>query len=128
MDFLTPGQANKLAKHITNSVTNMVTNKSTAFDQKVAANDQYLLEVQQRYAQVNTALAKFGINAGTDAEQSKTDVLEAAKKLVMTRYAGHGYFFELASWAENAHKLHSQSIEKAKGLCPTKLDPQNTGK
>ena len=62
MDFLTPGQANKLAKHITNSVTNMVTNKSTTFDQKVEANDQYLLDVQQRYAQVNTALTKLSID------------------------------------------------------------------
>ena len=74
-------------------------------------------EVQQKYSQVNVALVKISIDVGTDAEQAKTNVLEAAKKLVMMQYAGHSYFFKGAGWAKTAYKLRSQNIEKVKSLC-----------
>ena len=89
MDQLTQEQAEKLAAHIRESVAKEVA-------AKVATNSQRLHDMSQQYAQVGSTLSQMGVNINAAEAQAKADMMDAAKKLVMNRYAGHGYFFPTA--------------------------------
>ena len=126
MEVLTREQANKVATHISDSVAKEIAVRVAAFDKQDGENSQHLINMGQQFAQVNSVLTKMGINVGANEAQAKANVMDAAKKLVMTCYAGHGYFFSLAGWTKDQHKVRNVMIEKAKELCPVRLDPQNT--
>ena len=93
MDTLTQEQADKLAAHICESVANEVAAKVASFDQQMTTNSQRLHDMGQQYAQVGSALSQMGVSVNADEAQAKANMMDAANKLVMNRYAGHGYFF-----------------------------------
>ena len=126
MDTLTQEQAEKLAAHIRESVAKEVAAEVASFNQQMTTNSQRLHDMSQQYAQVGSALSQMGVSVNADEAQAKADMMDVANKLVMNRYAGHGYFFPTADWAKDQHKIRNTMIEKAKDCCPAKLDPQNT--
>ena len=119
MEQLTDAQAESIAKHITEAVNQEVTASVESFRQQMAANNQHLEKLSQQYAQM-------GINLSAADDQAKADRTEAAKKLVLSRYAGHGYFYSRAGWTKDQHKVRNAMIDKAKDICPARLDQRNT--
>ena len=126
MDQLTQEQAEKLAAHIRESVAKEVAAEVASFNQQMTTNSQRLHDMSQQYAQVGSTLSQMGVNINAAEAQAKADMMDAANKLVMNRYAGHGYFFPTAGWAKDQHKIRHSKIEKAKEYCPARLDPHNT--
>ena len=101
MDTLTQEQADKLAAHIRESVANEVAAKVASFNQQMTTNSQRLHDMSQQYAQVGLTLSQMGVSVNADEAQAKADMMDAANKLVMNRYAGHGYFFPTTGWAKD---------------------------
>ena len=94
MEQLTAEQAAKIAAHISESVAKEVAANVASFQQQMATNSQHLHDLSQQYAQM-------GVNLSAAEDQARSDMMEAANKLVMNRYAGHGYFYPRAGWTKD---------------------------
>ena len=119
MELLTDDQAAKIATHISEAVAQEVAASVDSFRQQMTANSQHLEKMSQQYAQM-------GVNLSAADDQAKADMMEAANKLVLSRYAGHGYFYPRAGWTKDQFKVRNAMIEKAKDFCPARLDQRNT--
>ena len=107
MEQLTTEQAAKLAAHISESVAKEVAAKVASFQQQIMTNSQHLLDMSQQYAQVGSTLSQMGVNLSAAEDQARSDMMDAANKLVMNRYASHGYFYSIAGWTKDQHKIRN---------------------